>query len=301
MVPWRVTVVSDTTENQTRHFNSITHGWHLWPLSTMASSPCCSVLCGPFGVERAFLLLPGGLAADDPQLIPALGRVLAVESHLILQGQSPSRGAPPGRTTLQVHPISRAVSGSAEISVAFLFLHLPNPAPVIAPRLLIPPCSPMNFLHAALYLGLLPGGAEPKTWAVFKMVSPNQDPANNGKAYAWCQGLTAGMKIHISMRPGATAVSEAVKKQPGILQASRGDFLRKWTMALLSFCLPSLFSAVLFWVSPLLFVFIIQLHVPAQWGINGDICLSYLVCGKVSEHMMKQVSLWIVMKTGVSH
>lgn len=182
MVPWRVTVVSDTTENQTRHFNSITHGWHLWPLSTMASSPCCCVLCSPFGVERAFLLLPGGLAADDPQLIPALGRVLAVESHLILQGQSPSRGAPPGRTTLQGHPISRALSGSAEISVAFLFLHLPNPAPVIAPQLLIPPCSPMNFLHAAHYLGLLPGGAEPKTWAVFKMVSPNQDPANNGKA-----------------------------------------------------------------------------------------------------------------------
>lgn len=136
------------------------------------------MLCGPFHVQTEFLLLLGGLAADDSQLIPALGIVLAEEGHLILSRDSPHPGhtkacLPPGRTTLQGHPSSRALSGSAEASVAFLFLHLPNPAPVTAPQLLISPCSSVNSLHAALYLGLLPGGAEPKTWAVFKMVSHN--------------------------------------------------------------------------------------------------------------------------------
>lgn len=132
--------------------------------------------CGPFRVETALLLLPGVLAADDAELIPALGIVLAEESHLILSRDSPHLGIYRG-----LPPRSRALSGSAEASVAFLFVHLPNPAPVTAPRLLIPPRSPVNSLHAALYLGLLPGAAEPKTWAVFKMVSHNQDPANNGQ------------------------------------------------------------------------------------------------------------------------
>lgn len=107
------------------------------------------------------------LAADVSQSIAALGIDLPEESHLIPSRDSlhPLQGLPPpqGQTTLQGHPSSRELSGSAEASVAYLFFHLPDPAPVTAPRLLIPVCPPVNFLHSDLYLGLLPGGAELKT------------------------------------------------------------------------------------------------------------------------------------------
>lgn len=111
---------------------------------------------------------------------------------------------PQDRRTLQAHPSPRALPGSEEALIHFsssLCLTLPLPQPHCAPQ--------------STSCSLLPGAPKPQTWTVFKMMSHDQDPSDSGGAHPFCQGLTAGVTIHISIRPVTAPECEAVTKPQG--------------------------------------------------------------------------------------